>query len=135
MRRAQAAVECCFGSTASPLLRGQAAVEMLAYAAFFFAVFVAAVAVFLQVQAPYGPLAPHAVTEVMYRACRRAGLTPTGPHRLRHSAATSMRRAGAPLFEIGQILRHGQTTSTALYAKEDLGALGRITQPWPGAEQ
>jgi len=92
-------------------------------------------AVFLQVQAPYGPLAPHAITEVMYRACRRAGLTPTGPHRLRHSAATSMRRAGAPLFEIGQILRHGRMTSTALYAKEDLGALGRITQPWPGAEQ
>lgn len=92
-------------------------------------------AVFLQLQAPYGPLAPHAVTEVMYRACRRAGLTPTGPHRLRHSTATSMRRAGAPLYEIGQILRHGRMTSTALYAKEDLGALGRITQPWPGAEQ
>ena len=32
------------------MLRGQAAVELLAYAAFFFAVFVTAVAVFLQVQ-------------------------------------------------------------------------------------
>ncbi|MFA6907524.1 MAG: hypothetical protein WC263_01730 [Candidatus Micrarchaeia archaeon] len=37
-------------STAAPMSRAQAAVEMLAYAAFFFAVFVTAVAVFLQVQ-------------------------------------------------------------------------------------
>ena len=92
-------------------------------------------ALFLQVQAPHGPLAPHAVTEVMYRACQRAGLARMGPHRLRHSAATSMRRAGAPLFEIGQILRHRRMTDTALYAKDDLCALKRIAQPWPGVGQ
>jgi len=49
-RRAQAAVESNCGSIACPLRRAQAAVEMLAYAAFFFMVFVTAVAVFLQVQ-------------------------------------------------------------------------------------
>ena len=48
--RAQAAVESSSRPTASPLLRGQAAVELLAYAAFFFAVFVTAVAIFIQVQ-------------------------------------------------------------------------------------
>ena len=48
IERGQAAVER--SGAASLLLRGQAAVEMLAYAAFFFAVFVTAVAVFLQVQ-------------------------------------------------------------------------------------
>ena len=48
--RAQAATKWCTGSTASPLRRAQAAVEMLAYAAFFFMVFVTAVVVFLQVQ-------------------------------------------------------------------------------------
>ena len=46
----QAADRCCSDSTASLLLRGQAAVELLAYAAFFFMVFVTAVVVFLQVQ-------------------------------------------------------------------------------------
>lgn len=46
-RRAQAAVEC--SGTARPQRKAQAAVEMLAYAAFFFMVFVAAIAVFLQV--------------------------------------------------------------------------------------
>jgi len=46
----QAADRCCSSSTASLLLRGQAAVELLAYAAFFLLVFVTAVVVFLQVQ-------------------------------------------------------------------------------------
>jgi site-specific recombinase XerD len=90
-------------------------------------------ALFLQVQAPYGPLASHAVTCVVQAACRRAGMDPVGAHRLRHSAATAMRRAGAPLVEVGQVLRHGLLASSALYAKEDLPALASIAREWPGA--
>jgi len=45
-----------------------------------------------------------------------------------------MRRAGAPLFEIGQILRHRVVASTALYAKDDLDALASIARPWSGAQ-
>ena len=90
-------------------------------------------ALFLQVQAPYGPLLPHAVTCVVQAACRRAGMDPVGAHRLRHSAATAMRRAGAPLYEIGQVLRHRVVASSALYAKDDLSALASIARPWPGA--
>jgi hypothetical protein len=44
-----------------------------------------------------------------------------------------MRPAGVPLFEIGQVLRHRSTTSSALYAKDDLSALASIARPWPGA--
>ena len=90
-------------------------------------------ALFLQVQAPYGPLLSHAVTCVVQAACRRAGMDPVGAHRLRHSAATAMRRAGAPLHEIGQVLRHRLVASSALYAKDDLPALASIARPWPGA--
>ncbi len=90
-------------------------------------------ALFLQVQAPYGPLVSHAVTCVVQAACRRAGMDPVGAHRLRHSAATAMRRAGAPLHEIGQVLRHRLVASSGLYAKDDLPALASIARPWPGA--
>jgi len=51
------------------------------------------------------------------------------------TAATAMRRAGAPLFEIGKVLRHQVAASSALYAKDDLSALARIARPWPGAQQ
>jgi hypothetical protein len=42
-----------------------------------------------------------------------------------------MRAAGAPLFEIGQVLRHRHVATTALYAKDDLEALGRDSLIWP----
>jgi integrase/recombinase XerD len=88
---------------------------------------------FLQVQAPYGPLTPGAVTLIVGAACRRAGVASVGAHALRHSAATAMRRAGAPLFEVGQVLRHRLLATSALYAKDDLDALATIARPWPGA--
>jgi integrase/recombinase XerD len=90
-------------------------------------------ALFLQVQAPYGPLASHAITSVVKAACLRAGMEPVGAHRLRHSAATAMRRAGAPLVAVGHVLRHSLLASSGLYAKDDLSALASIARPWPGA--
>ena len=60
------------------------------------------------------------------------GLAVIGAHRLRHTAATGMRAAGAPLFEIGQALRHRRVGSTALYARDDLAALRVVARPWPG---
>jgi Phage integrase family len=41
-------------------------------------------------------------------------------------------RAGAPLFEIGQLLRHQYAVTTAGYARDDLNALAEITRCWPG---
>jgi site-specific recombinase XerD len=38
---------------------------------------------------------------------------------VRHTAATELLRAGASLPEIGQILRHRRTETTAIYAKVD----------------
>ena len=65
-------------------------------------------------------------------ACRRAGLPEVGAHRLRHTAAASLRRAGAPLFEIGQLLRHQHAVTTAGYARDDEAALAELTRRWPG---
>ena len=82
-------------------------------------------------RAPYTALTRSTVTVVVLRACERAGLPPIGAHRLRHSTATALRRAGAPLVEIGQLLRHRHTVTTAIYAKDDIEALATIAKPWP----
>ena len=55
-----------------------------------------------------------------------------GAHRLRHSAATAMLRAGASLEEVAQVLRQRSTQVTALYARVDFAALGALALPWPG---
>ncbi|HSH60101.1 MAG TPA: tyrosine-type recombinase/integrase [Acidimicrobiales bacterium] len=50
---------------------------------------------FQRVRAPHGPLSDGGVKAVVRNACDRAGLPRVGAHRLRHSAATEMLRAGA----------------------------------------
>jgi site-specific recombinase XerD len=93
---------------------------------------VASRALFLRAHAPLVGLSPGGVGCVVRSACVRAGLSPVGAHRLRHSAATAMLRAGASLEEVGQVLRHRSTEVTALYAKVDFGALAPLALPWPG---
>ncbi len=88
--------------------------------------------VFLLSRAPGGGMSADAVKAVVRNACRRAGLPAAGAHRLRHSAATGMLRAGAPLAEIGQVLRHRSVSTTAIYAKVDHGSLAQLAMPWPG---
>jgi site-specific recombinase XerD len=36
---------------------------------------------------------------------------------------------------IGQVLRHQDLATTALYAKVDLDTLRQVAQPWPGADR
>jgi site-specific recombinase XerD len=52
---------------------------------------------------------------------------------LRHALAEQMLRHGAGLTAIGQVLRHQDLATTALYAKVDFAALRQVAQPWPGA--
>jgi integrase/recombinase XerD len=89
-------------------------------------------ALFLQKTAPYGPLTRNAVSQAVRQACQRAGLPPVGAHRLRHTAATEMLRAGTSLAAIGQVLRHRDVATTAIYAKVDRIALRALARPWPG---
>jgi integrase/recombinase XerD len=88
--------------------------------------------VFVRVRAPYGPLMSNGVQSVVARACARADIAPAGGHRLRHTAATAVLRAGASLEEVGQLLRHRDLTSTAIYAKVDRARLRTLARRWPG---
>jgi len=89
-------------------------------------------AVFICAYAPLRGLSASGVSEVARAAGERAGLPEaTGAHRLRHTAATEMLRAGAGLSEVAQVLRHRSTATTALYAKVDHAALAALVLPWP----
>ncbi len=87
---------------------------------------------FLRLPAPHRALTSGGVTAIVVRAAHKAGLPPMAAHRLRHTAATEMLRAGGSLSEIGQVLRHRSPLSTAIYAKVDREALRDLARPWPG---
>jgi len=89
--------------------------------------------VFVTLKAPHGPVRAELVNDVTKRACGRAGLDRVGPHRLRHALAAELLRRGASLTAIGQVLRHQDLATTALYAKVDLDSLRGVSQPWPTA--
>jgi site-specific recombinase XerD len=88
---------------------------------------------FLRMTAPREGMNRSTIGWVVRAACDRAGLARVGAHRLRHTAATGMLRQGASLGEIGQVLRHREQKTTALYAKVDRIALGGLVRPWPSS--
>lgn len=86
---------------------------------------------FVRVRAPHRALTVGGVTNIVCVAAERAGLGKMHAHRLRHTAATAMLRAGSPLVEVGQVLRHRSPLTTAIYAKVDPDALAVLAKPWP----
>jgi len=89
--------------------------------------------VITRVRAPHRGLTSGGVSAIVRAACTRAGLPEVNAHRLRHTAATEMLRAGASLGEVGQVLRHASLLTTFIYAKVDRTALRALAQPWPGS--
>lgn len=87
--------------------------------------------VFVRHFAPHHALSPARVSTIVGDAARRAGLGRVHTHRLRHTVATELLRAGASLPEIGQLLRHRRVETTAIYAKVDRDSLRLIARPWP----
>ena len=87
--------------------------------------------VFITALAPRRALSAGNVSEVVVRACERAGTPRIRAHRLRHTVGTETLRAGASLLEVGQLLRHRSLESTSLYAKVDYRALMPLALPWP----
>jgi integrase/recombinase XerD len=88
--------------------------------------------VFTRVRAPHGGISAGGVSQIVRRASQRAALPMVGAHRLRHTAATEMLRAGGSLSEVGQVLRHRGLDVTSIYAKVDRLALAAVVSPWPG---
>ena len=88
--------------------------------------------VFVRIRAPHRALSGAGVSGVVVAAARRAGLGDIRAHLLRHTVASQLLRAGSPLPEIGQLLRHRHISTTAVYVKVDRDALRKIARPWPG---
>ena len=87
---------------------------------------------FVTMRAPHAAVSRSAITTLVRQHCLRAGLVACGAHRLRHTAATAMLRAGSSLDDIGQVLRHRSVDTTAIYAKVDRAALRALARPWLG---
>jgi len=79
------------------------------------------------------PISSHAVTLVVVRALRRAGVEPpiAGAYVFRHTVASRLVRRGTSLKEIADFLGHRSLDTTAIYAKLDLPALREVALPWP----
>jgi site-specific recombinase XerD len=91
--------------------------------------------VFIRADAPHVQLSGSPVISCMVmHAIKKAGVAAprTGAHVFRHSLATAMLKRGASLDEIGQVLRHRDPDTTAIYAKVELEALRPLALPWPG---
>lgn len=88
--------------------------------------------VFVRVMAPHRELTGDGVSAAVARSARRAGLGVIHSHRLRHTVASDLLRAGSSLVEVGQVLRHRNMLTTSIYAKVDLEALRTIARSWPG---
>lgn len=89
-------------------------------------------ALFVRARAPHRALTTGGITMIVFDAGQRAGLGRIYAHRLRHTAATTMLRAGTPLPQVGLVLRHRRALSTAIYAKVDRDGLRAVARPWPG---
>lgn len=95
-------------------------------------------ALFVTGRPPHSPFKDGQVLNCILRsAFAKTGLKPPAPyvgsHILRHSLATNLVKHGAPLEEIGDMLRHRSRASTMIYAKLDVDGLRSIAQPWPVA--
>ena len=86
---------------------------------------------FVTVKAPFGPLAVSSVTQVVARACGRAGVPRFGPHRIRHAAACGLLAAGAPMEEISQLLRHAPAADHGDLRQGRSGPAGRPGRALP----
>ncbi|WP_292415330.1 tyrosine-type recombinase/integrase [Mesorhizobium sp.] len=88
---------------------------------------------FLRSKAPYRPfMTSSSISYIVDRALRRAGIEDPpskGASVLRHSAATTMLRAGATLEAVGAVLLHRSLDMTAHYANVDPTMLETIAQP------
>lgn len=94
----------------------------------------ASTTLFVTMVAPFRGLAASSVTQVLARACARAGITRFAPHRIRHAVACGLLDSGASMEEIGQLLRHAQQRTTAIYAKVDQARLTELARPCPQGE-
>ena len=84
--------------------------------------------VFLTLNAPYNPMAPHTVGDVLRKYMQACGIskpagTVSGMHSLRHALARRLLAQGTSLQEVADILGHSSVLSSAPYLKVDIDGL------------
>lgn len=90
---------------------------------------------FLALTDPLRAFHPAAVTKIVQRNLKRAGIPLgrlTGAHMLRHTAASRMVNRGASFKDVADVLGHRSLQTTGIYAKLDLHTLAGVALPWIG---
>ncbi len=89
--------------------------------------------IFLRAKPPHLRLGPPAISDVVQRLFREAGVEsrPRGPHAFRHAFATRLLAARQPFKTIADLLGHRSLRSTAVYAKLDRPYLAEVASEWP----
>jgi site-specific recombinase XerD len=77
------------------------------------------------------PMTRGAVTQVVERNARTAGLGMVHAHRLRHSAARAVLVGGGTFEEVGELLGHATRQVTMAYSSFDLASMRPLARPWP----
>jgi integrase/recombinase XerD len=91
-------------------------------------------AIFVRHVAPYDtPIKSLVVQRAVRAAYRRCGWKRSRVHIIRHSVASRLLRAGTPMKEIADVLRHRSLDTSAIYTKIDLSRLASVALPWPGS--
>jgi integrase/recombinase XerD len=91
-------------------------------------------AIFVRHVAPYDtPIDSGVVQRAVRAAYKRCDWKRSRVHIIRHSVASRLLRAGTPMKEIADVLRHRSLDTSAIYTKVDLSRLASVALPWPGS--
>jgi integrase len=85
--------------------------------------------IYLRQRAPYAPMRPSALTSIVGRYRRKAGLEKMpgcGMHSLRHTAATHLMTNSVRTEEISAILGHADIDTTLLYLRTSIPLLEQV---------
>lgn len=90
--------------------------------------------IFVRRKPPVGlPVGRRVVQRAIHDAYARLGWNRSRVHILRHTLATHLIGAGAPVPQVADILRHRDITTTSIYARVDANHLSLVAMPWPGS--
>jgi integrase len=86
--------------------------------------------VFLCLNAPFGPLSPSSMYNIVRSRLDTLSLAVTkrGPHCLRHACANHLLNCGFSLKQIGDHLGHHSSDATRVYTKVDLNGLRQVAE-------